>query len=136
MLSFKKMGWTVFTHATVAVVAVAAFYIYLSIPDAPSNCVTSAHVMSQNRSGDRIEMSQEICGGIAFSALISLNLIENGEGRQGTIFSYEWTDSQPTITWVGDNVVLISIERVGAIHTKLNKLGRITVKYKIGNVSL
>jgi hypothetical protein len=135
MLSLRKIGWTIFTHAAVAALAVAMFYLYLSIPDAPSSCVESAHIISQSRLGDKIEMNQEICGGIAFSATISLNLIENREGRQGTFFSYQWTNSQPTITWVADDAVLITIENVGPIHSKLEKLGRVKIQYKIGNVS-
>jgi hypothetical protein len=64
-------------------------------------------------------MKEKSCdGGFTHWNITSLNLIEKQAGKQGTFFSYAWEESDPTITWVNDHTVLVSMKKADDVHEK------------------
>ena len=91
--------------------------------------------------GRTVVVVEEGCSGLANGTRVVIDLVLS-DGTRTTIFTYQdasWNaayygQTTPTLEWIGDNRLRISIGAVAAIEKKSEKLGDIYIEYNIGHV--
>jgi hypothetical protein len=104
---------------------------------APEECVTETHEISQNRLGNRVYMTDEGCdGGFTHSDIISIGIVAAGNRGREIVFSYDFSYSDPEITWKSERELVIKIHNVDYIRKKIKKYDGITIEYEIDSINL
>lgn len=91
-------------------------------------CQSEQRIVSHNSRGDVVEMREEVCGGFAYSATITLSLIINHDARKEFV-SYAVNASEPVIHWNSDNVLVVNIGKTGEIYKKADHVDDIKIEY-------
>lgn len=79
-------------------------------------------------------MRQRVCGGIAYSDLVTLEIQKNGERHGTKFFKYERNSSDPDIIWPSRELLVVNIADVGQVYEKQQNIDGIRIRYEIGNV--
>src|SRR5262245_38509260 len=118
-----------------AVVLVAGAYIYSQLPLRDAyQCAEQSEPISQTGKY-RIEMTQKICGGIAFSDTTFLAIRSEQSDQQTTFFSFGRKCSDPRLKWASDNVLIVELSDVSEIYTQADHVGDVQIRYQIGKIS-
>jgi len=118
----------IFVAALPVVLAVA--YVYRpQLPRDAYKCAEQSEQISQSGK-HRIELTGKVCGGFAFSSMVSLAIRSEQSNQQTTFFSYGG-DSDPTLKWISDNVLLIELSDVSEIYTQADHVGDVQIHYQI-----
>lgn len=117
-----------------AVVLVGGAYIYSQLPPREAyQCAEQSEPISQTGKY-RIEMTQKVCGGIAFSDTTFLAIRSEQSNQQTTFFSYGGGSSAPRLEWASDNVLVVELSDVGEIYTQADHVGDVRIRYQIGKI--
>lgn len=108
-------------------------YILLQLGRDSYQCATQNETVSQT-DRYRIEMTQEACGGIAFSDTTLLAIRSEQSNQQTTFFSYGEGSSVPRLKWASDNTLLVELPDVGEIYTQAAHVGDVQIRYQIGKI--
>jgi hypothetical protein len=133
------MCWTLSTAGRIlviilAVVLVGGAYIYSQLPPRDAyQCAEQSEPISQTGKY-RIEMTQRVCGGIAFSDTIFLVIRSEQSNQQTTFFSYGRGSSDPRLKWASDNVLVVELSDVSEIYTRADHVGDVQISYQIGKI--
>lgn len=119
--------------AVAAAISLALLWCrYISGIHIGGDCVVSTTSLAENRRGDLVQMSREICDGIAYSDTVRLELKKRGSTRPVTFFSYASDVSEPSAAWVGDNEIDIDLMETEEVFTQLDTVEGAMVRYRIG----
>jgi hypothetical protein len=98
-------------------------------------CFDRAHIIAKNNLGDQVELQERVCHGIGGSFTVYLNLLSARTGKKTTFFSYEQGNAEPVVSWEGDNVLVVDISHVAAVDDRVDSVGDMKIRYKIGEIS-
>ncbi|MBR1088583.1 hypothetical protein JQ621_14020 [Bradyrhizobium manausense] len=125
-----------FLFIILAVVVVGALYIYSRLPPDAYQCASQDEPISQTGSTGKfsIEMTQTVCGGIAFSSTVFLAIRSEQSNQKTTFLSYGRGTSDPKLEWIGDNVLVVQLSDVEEIYTEAAHVGDVQIRYQIGKI--
>ena len=109
--------------------------------DTHTKCDKWERTLSKGRQEGDILLVEEGCSGFSNGERFSID-ITLPNGKRTTIFQYEdasWSPeyhqmTTPSVDWLGQNRLKISIGAVTAIVKKLDKVGDIHIEYDVGHV--
>lgn len=107
--------------------------VYLLVKDG-RRCEHRSRIVSQNRRGDRMEFSEDFCGGPAFSSSGTLSLVSGVRAPQ-PFFSYQENGSDPVVSWTGNDQLMVKIDSLEQIYVRKPVIGGFRVQYEIGEIS-
>jgi hypothetical protein len=117
--------------ADLFVISALIVSVYDRLPRDASRCIEEQHVISENSLGDEVEISQSICGGIAYSDKVTLSLIVSSNRQRGDFFSYERSDADPIVRWSGSGVLIVNVASTGTIFLQKDILYGIKIQYQL-----
>jgi hypothetical protein len=126
----QKWAWRIFSYGFVAVLLAFMVFIYVRVPFGNQSCKTEHHVVSQSPRGDKVDMAEEYCDGLANSATATLSLNVNGTDVAEPFFVYDIEASlNPDFRWNG-SLLTVAIKNEGHIYKKLERIKDITINYR------
>ena len=109
-------------------------YLYFQLGPEAHQCAEGSEPISQTEKYS-IEMTQKVCGGIAFSATTFLAIRSEQSNQQTTFFSYGGGSANPRLKWASDNVLIVELADVSQIYTQADRVRDVQIHYKIGKIS-
>lgn len=130
----KKSGkWSglVILCGLVTIACAFAAYVYSKMPPNMEKCITQQQTVSRNSRGDEVNMSEELCEGIASSATTTLLLTMNGTKTGTPFFTYDINTSYPpTFGWIDNTTLLVRIKGEGPVYKQLDHVAGVTIRYE------
>lgn len=104
-------------------------------------CDTWQSALSKDDEGHTVWRVEEGCSGFANAATVAIALSQRG-GDKTTLFKFydvSWDadyhgQTTPSVRWIARHHLEISVGAAGEILQKLNKLGDLSITYRIGHV--
>lgn len=109
-------------------------WIYLLVKDGRP-CEHRSRIVSRNLQGDRVEFSEDFCGGPAFSSAGTLSLVSEAHAPQ-PFFSYQENGGDPVVSWTANDQLAVKIDSLEQIYVRKPVIGGVRVQYEIGEISV
>jgi hypothetical protein len=106
-------------------------FIYYHIPQNMILCGENLKYVSENSLGDKVEIFEQVCDGFGGSVFITLAFISHKNDERIEILSYDWENVESSMTWVGDDKIMISIPFDAYFGRRLDNINNIKIEYKI-----
>jgi hypothetical protein len=126
----QKWAWRICSYSFVAILAAFVVFLYDRVPFGNESCKTEHHVVSQSPRGDKVDMAEEYCEGLANSATATLSLNVNGTDVSEPFFVYDIDASlNPELQWNG-SVLTVAVKTEGHIYKQLDRIKDVTINYR------
>jgi uncharacterized protein YkvS len=117
------------------VAVIGALFVYYVVPSRNNiSCIDESRIIAQNKRGDKVELKNTVCNGIANSAVVDLTFLSNSNSTSETFFSYDRGNAEPDVSWDGDNVIVVNISDVAMVNKQSSTVAGLRIRYRIGKI--